>query len=337
MPTPAPQTEPWTIKRLLAWMTEAFSKTGLDSPRLCAEILLGHVLGLDRLKLYIGADREPEPDQLQSLRGLVARALKHEPVQYLTGEAWFFGLPMHVSPAVLVPRPCTELIVEQTLRAARPAAPQASEPVRQAPDAQAAADQPAILVGDEIRAKNKAASARAGEGLLIADVCTGSGCIAVAIAKRLPAARLIATDLSEDALKVARKNAERHEVDDRIEFRSGDLTSPLTDPPAQADVLVSNPPYIPDHEWDAVPANVRLFEPSLALRGGPDGLALVKPLIEGATRVLKPGGLLLVEIAAVTAPQVERLAVQAGLQDVRVLPDLEGLPRVLHARAPESR
>jgi release factor glutamine methyltransferase len=318
-------------------MTEAFTKTGLDSPRLCAEILLGHVLDLDRLKLYIGADREPEPDQLQRLRALVARALKHEPVQYLTGEAWFFGLPFRVSPAVLVPRPCTELIVERVMAEAR----QARAPIADSPPAAAEAGSESpptqVLVGDELRAKNKAAAARAGEGLLIADICTGSGCIAVAIAKRLPAARLIATDISPGALAVAAKNAERHEVESRIDFREGDLLAPLLDQPPLADVLVSNPPYIPDHEWDTVPANVRLFEPSLALRGGPDGLALVKPLIEDATRVLKPGGLLLVEIAAVTAPQVERLAAQAGLQDVRVLPDWEGLPRVLHARTPESR
>lgn len=331
-----PQTEPWTTKRLLAWMSDAFTKKGIDSPRLCAEILLGHVLRMDRLKLYTSADRPAEPAELDQLRALAARALKHEPVQYLTGEAWFFGLPLHVSPAVLVPRPCTELIVEEVLSwVARHSVPSAGQATTTNGHPQSEGEsEPPPLVGDDLRKRNQQSAAARGGGLTIADVCTGSGCIAVGLAKRLPGARLVACDLSTDALAVARRNAERHEADARIDVRTGDLLSPLTDLLGTLDVLVANPPYIPDHEWNAVPDNVRLYEPTMALRAGRDGLQFVRPIIDGARGVLKPGGLLLIEIAACTAPDALALANTAGLRDACILNDLEGLPRVLRAFAP---
>ncbi|MBX3404112.1 MAG: peptide chain release factor N(5)-glutamine methyltransferase [Phycisphaeraceae bacterium] len=306
MSTPAAHAESWTTRRLLNWMTEAFTKKGLDSPRLSAELLLTHVLGCDRLRLYMDADRPAAPLERDTLRDLVGRALKHEPIDYLVGEKWFFGMPFHVSPAVLVPRPSTETIVENVLLHAR------AEP---------------------------GFGGKTGEGVRLADVCTGSGCIAVALLKHLSAANAVATDISADALAIAQRNADRHGVRGRIEFLQGDLLAPLNDAAGVSTAtttdlhyLLANPPYIPDHEWDAVPPNVKDHEPHSALRGGSDGMMFVRPLIEGAAGFLRPGGVLMVEVAACTAEQAAALAsAQPDLERVRVLNDLDGLPRVVVA------
>lgn len=300
-----PTTETWTTRRLLAWMQEAFFKKDLDSPRLLAEMLVSHVIGCDRMKLYLDPDRPVSPLERDTLRNLVARALKHEPVQYLVSEAWFFGMPFHVDRRVLIPRPATETIVEEVLQ--------------------------------NTRARHGQAATK-GEGLLIADVCTGSGCIAVALLKNLPAARVVATECSADAVEVARGNAIRHGVIDRLDILTGDLLAPLLDYPTTRgkgalDYLVSNPPYIPDDEWPAVAPNVKDHEPHLALRGGVDGLDYVRRLLDGAPHLLKPEGLLLIEVADSRAAIAKDLvASHQDLADVRVLKDFEGLPRVIVAR-----
>lgn len=295
--------DPWTTRKLLAWITEAFTKKGMDSPRLSGELLVSHVLGCDRLRLYMDADRPASPLERDTLRDLVGRALKNEPVQYLVGEAWFFGLPFHVDRRVLIPRPSTETIVEQVLLHAR------AEP---------------------------GFGGKTGEGVRFADVCTGSGCIAISLLKNLTKAFAVATDLSEPALELARKTAARHAVAERIEFLHGDLLEPLRNHPGGAGrelhYLVSNPPYIPDAEWDAVATNVKDFEPHEALRGGADGLKFVRPLIEQAPDQLRPGGLLLIEIAAATADAVLALAQShPHLDRARIVKDFEGLPRTLVA------
>ncbi|MEO1235225.1 MAG: peptide chain release factor N(5)-glutamine methyltransferase, partial [Planctomycetota bacterium] len=248
---------PWTTRKLLAWTTRHFEDRGVDSPRVAAEMLLGHVLGVERLRLYMEPDRPASPDERDTFRGLVARAGRHEPVDYLIGKAPFFSLELAVSPAVLVPRPSTETIVEYVLQRER----QTSR-----------------------------------DDLAIADVCTGSGAIAVALAKHLPAATFVATDLSEDALAVARQNAEAHGVADRIDFRHGDLLAPLDD--QRFDYLLSNPPYISDAEWVEVPANVKDYEPTMALRGGVDGLDCLRPLVAGAAEHMLAGAEVLLEFAA---------------------------------------
>ena len=284
-------------------MTRAFTEKGLDSPRLSAEMIIAHVLGCDRMRLYMDQDRPASPLERQSLRDLTARALKHEPVQYLVGEGYFFGMPFKVDQRVLIPRPATETIVEFLLR--------------------------------DCRARGH----ESGEGLLLADVCTGSGCMAIALAKNLPKARLIATDLSAGAIMIAGENAARHGVGDRVELVEGDLLEPLRRHPAVGerralDALTANPPYIPDHEWAAVAPNVREHEPATALRGGPDGLDLVRPLIAQCTALLTPGGVLLIELAESHAGEALALAeAQNGLEAPRILKDHEGLDRVLVARA----
>lgn len=284
-------TQVWTTRRLIAWLSEAFAGKGLPAPRLSAEILVSHVLGCDRLRLAMDADRPASAEERERLRALAGRALKHEPIQYLVGEWWFFGLPLKVDRRVLIPRPETEVIVEEVLQHAR------SSP---------------------------------GE-VLVADVGTGSGCIAIAIAKHRKDARVIAVDASREALDVARENAARHGVSERVEFVEGDLLRPLVERglAGRMHYLCSNPPYVPDEEWAAVASNVRDYEPEMALRGGADGLRFVRPVLEGAAELLRPGGMVLVEVAESRAGEARGIAERAGLVDVRVLKDHEGRERVV--------
>ncbi|MEZ6233092.1 MAG: HemK/PrmC family methyltransferase [Phycisphaerales bacterium] len=403
MTQPAPTSnEPWTTRRLLAWMGEAFGKAGLESPRLQAEMLLAHVIGCQRLRLFMEAEREASAEERDRLRGLVARALRHEPIDYLVGERSFFGLLMKVDARVLVPRPSTETMVEFVLQAGRRAGEYAEDaegaegarreelvqeseatPARGAGSGEVVFDlhdregmsslgafKPS---GEELEEEDEAALERApvrrtpaaapptqaaslghqgpnrlgepvyqtpvnrraragGPAWRIADVCTGSGCIAVAIAKHLGRARVVATDVSGDALAVARENAARHGVGGRIEFVRGDLLAALRGK-GPFDVIVSNPPYIPDDEWADVPANVKDHEPTIALRGGVDGLDFVRPLLADGAAFLAPGGMLLVEVAASRAEEAAGLArANAMLEGVEVLRDCDGLPRVVVAR-----
>lgn len=316
----------WTTRRLLAWMAEAFTKKGLDSPRLMGELLVAHVIGCERLRLYMDPDRPATPLERDRLRDLVARALKHEPVQYLTGEAWFFSLPFKVRPGVFIPRPGTETIVQHVLQHAR------VEPGFGGADAGADAPEGGG------RGADAGGSRPTGQGVLFADLCTGSGCVAVALAKNMPMARGVAVDVSEAALETARANAARHGVADRLDFLHGDLLDALDQHPvARAKgslaFLVSNPPYIPDHEWAAVPPNVREHEPESALRGGVDGLDFVRPLFARGPAFLRPGGLILVEVAESTAAMALELALaNPELGNAAVLQDHEGLARVVVAR-----
>jgi release factor glutamine methyltransferase len=286
-------------------MQGAFAKKDLDSPRLSAELLLSHVIGCERLRLYMDADRPATALERENLRELVGRALSHEPVQYLVGKAFFFGLPFKVDQRVLIPRPATETIVEHVLQHAR---------------------------------ATPGFGGASGDGLLIADVCTGSGCIAIALAKHLPGARVVAPDISPEALDLARENALVHGVADRIEFLKGDLFAPLLEHPVtrarnSLHYLVSNPPYIPDHEWAACAPNVRDHEPHIALRGGPDGLDCVRRVIEGGPTLIRPGGLMLVEVADSTAPAaLDLMQAQPAMAEAEILKDFEGLPRVIRAR-----
>ena len=300
--THAPTAESWTTRRLLAWMGPFFARRQIDSPRLCAELLIAHVLGCERMRLYMDADRPTSPDELIRLREYVERAGRHEAIQYLLGEGWFFTRPFTVNPAVLIPRPSTERIIEEVMQRVR-------------------------------------AESRTNEPLALIDIGTGSGILAVTLALSLPPAHLIATDLSPQAIEVARGNAHRHGVADRIEFVQGSLLEPLTHrtPPVQADFLVSNPPYVSDAEWEAVEANVRDFEPTIALRAGVDGLDYLRPLIASAHRLVAPGGEVLLEIADSQAEVVRSLAAaNPALGDVRILNDYEQLPRVLAARVLDS-
>jgi len=287
--------KPWTTQRLIQWTTKAFENKGIDSARICAEMLLAHVLNQPRLKLYMDPHRPASDLERAAYRELVERALNDEPVDYLVGKAPFFSMLLEVSPAVLIPRPSTETLVEHVLQHQR-------------------------------RTPGFAAPR-------IADVGTGSGAIAIALAKQLsktdPQFSMIATDISEDALAIAKHNAQAQGVADRIDFRQGDLLEPLKG--ERLTYLVSNPPYIPDHEWPDVQPNVKDHEPTSALRAGHDGLDYIRPLIEQARGYLKDPGQLVLEIAACQKQQAIDLATAQGLSHPSVLVDHEHLPRVLVA------
>jgi release factor glutamine methyltransferase len=306
VPPTAPQT--WTTRELLGWMTKAFEAKDLDSPRRMAEMLLAHIIGCDRLRLYMDNDRPASPLERDTLRDLVRRALDHEPIQYLVGEESFFGMSFHVDKRVLIPRPSTQTLIDEVLNHAR------KNP-----------DDRTLRESD------------AGVGMMIADVCTGSGCIAAALAKNLPGARVIASDLSEDALEVAQINISRHDLDERVDLVQGDLLEPIFAHPVAGQkgslhYLCSNPPYIPDHEWDAVEPNVKNHEPTMALRADEDGMQFVRPLIERGPELLRTGGMLLIEIAACNAAaSLEIAKAHPRLTRERIAKDSDGLDRVLIA------
>ena len=273
-----------------------FRDRGLDSPRVCAEMLLAHVLGCERMRLYMEVDRPASPEELARLRELVTRASRHEPVQHLVGHAWFFSRRFEVDRSTLIPRPSTETLVETAISTCRErgwAAPR------------------------------------------VLDLGTGTGCIAISLAAQIGEARVVATDVAGDALALAARNASAHGVGERIEFREGSLWDALRDD-ERFEVVASNPPYISDREWAEVAPNVRDWEPQRALRGGVDGLDVVRGVIAGAGERLAPGGVLLVEIAASQEAQAAELCAMAGLRDTRVLRDGDGLPRVVAALGPEG-
>ena len=284
----------WTTRRLLAWTTHYFERKDIDSPRLSAEMLLAHVLNTTRLRLYMDADRPASELERAAFRDLVERAVRHEPVDYLVGHAPFFSMMLEVNPEVLIPRPSTETLVEHVVQHAR------RTPGFSAP--------------------------------LVADVGTGSGAIAIAVAKHVEDARIIANDIAPESLAVAKRNAAAQNVADRIDFREGHLLEPLEG--ERLTFLLSNPPYISDAEWEEVAPNVKDHEPTRALRAGEDGLQFIRPLIEQARAHLKTPGQLCIEIAASQKQAVLHL-VQAtgGLTNAHVLNDHEGLPRILVADA----
>ncbi len=321
-PPQTPKTEDaWTTRRLLAWMNSTFADRGMDSPRLLAELLLTRAIGCDRMSLYTDADRPASNAERDALRALVGRALKHEPVQYIAGEAWFYGIRFTVDPRVLIPRPATETLVDLVLDHFKPR-------VHEAPPADAESTHQTKA---EVETEAPTPPPTAPPSVRIADIGVGSGAIVCALLKNLPHASAIAADISQHAIELAKANAGSCGVLSRVEFRQGDLLEPLAGEPA-LDAIVSNPPYIPDHEWSKVEPNVKNHEPAHALRAGPDGLRFVRPLIERAPAKLAPGGLLAVEIAASTADAVLTLAhARPELKDCRIVNDLEGLPRVLAA------
>jgi release factor glutamine methyltransferase len=280
----------WTTRRLLTWTTKHLGQKGVDSPRLSTEMLLAHVLGVDRLKLYMDPDRPANDLERATFRELVERAVAHEPVDYLVGKSPFFSMMLYVNPGVLIPRPSTETLIEHVIQHAR------RTPGFHSP--------------------------------LIADVGTGSGAIAIALAKHIPHSRVIATDISEKALDTARKNAEDQGVADRIDFRHGDMLEPIEH--ERLRYLVSNPPYISDAEWRDVQPNVKDYEPESALRGGGDGLRYLRVLIEKGRPLLDRPGQLVLEAAASHKPQLLKLAQSAEVWDnAHMLADHEHLPRVL--------
>jgi release factor glutamine methyltransferase len=310
------------VKDVLLWTTSRFEERGLATPRLDAEVLTAHALGVPRLQLYVQFDRPLLPDELTAIRESVKRRQAGESVAYVVGKKEFWGLDLAVDARVLVPRPDTETLVDEALdrigRAPRARASRAAEP-------QGAAEPEGA---EPLEAEPPPSPPKAAPR--VADVGTGSGAIAVTLAKERPDAIVLATDVSPDALAVARANAERHAVS--VTFLQGDLEVPLH-PHAPFDLIVANLPYVRSGDIAALAPEVRA-EPALALDGGPDGLALVRRLVAAAPALLTPGGALALEIGAGQAPETARLCAAAGLTDVRVRRDLGGVERVVSAVRP---
>lgn len=351
----------WTVGRALEWTQGYLARKGDENPRLAATRLLSHATGLDRLGLYLDLERPLAAEELAVLREAVARRGRGEPLQYIAGSAPFRYLTLRVAPGVLIPRPETEVLVSEALALLPAPAPRSvawsAEAARQEAEAVAelrarlaeAAPGPseggrqgdALGVGAEGPAADEACEppeADAGAGaegpaLLVADVCTGSGCIACSVASERPDARVIATDVAPEAVALARANAEALSLAETVRVLQGSLGDPVPERYlGRFDLVVSNPPYVPTAVLADLPREVAAFEPSLALDGGADGLALYRPLLDWALRALKPGGGFACELHEGCLDVAAGLAEEAGLREVRVVDDLTGRPRVLVAR-----
>lgn len=281
--------ESWTLGRLLTWTTNFLKDKQADSPRLDAEVLLAHILGVQRIALYTRFDELASEEVRNRYRQLVKQRVEGCPVAYLVGFKEFYNLRFTVTPAVLIPRPETELLVLEAIRFAKPL----STP-------------------------------------RIVDVGTGSGAIALTLAKHVPQARMTAIDVSPEALDVARKNAELLKLSSSVRFLQGDLLQPVAS--EKFDLVVSNPPYIDSEVVKQLPVTVKNFEPKLALDGGLGGTAIIERLATEAKTVLGAGGHLLLEIGADQGKSVPALFERlGGYGPVTVLPDHAGLPRVVKA------
>jgi release factor glutamine methyltransferase len=285
---------------------------GVPSAALAAELLLMHVLQRDRAWIYAHPEYEPSAAEREKYFSLIARRASGFPTQHLTGHQEFWGLDFEVTPGVLIPRPETEHVIEVAL--------------------------------DRLGADAAQAEACATQEFRIADVGTGSGCIAIALAHGLPAARVTATDVSAAALEVARRNAQRHGVAERIAFVECNLLdavfhqSPVTGHQSPLfDLIVSNPPYIGCREAATLPREVRDHEPEVALFAGENGTELYEPLIVQAAALLKPGGFLVLELGHDSAAHVSGLLRPPGWVNASVTPDLAGIPRVSSAQREQRK
>ena len=286
-----PQNEPWTIGRLLNWTANFLREHGAESSRLDAEVLLAHALGCERIALYTRFDEQASDAVRDAVRELVRNRSAGAPVAYLVGHKEFFSLDFEVSPTVLIPRPDSEFVIVECLRATKPLAAMAG-----------------------------------------IDVGTGSGNLAIAVVHQHKGARFQAIDRSEASLELARRNARRHGVADRVEFLEGNLFEPIP-AGARVDCILSNPPYIPTAEIPKLPVGVRDYEPHVALDGGPTGLEVVGQIIAQASGHLKPGGQLILEIGAPQETVVRKLIEDTARFDLLpTIHDYAGHPRVISAR-----
>ena len=331
----------WTIKAALDWTVGYLERKGDENPRLSAEWLLGEACGLRRIELYANFDRPLSVEERDVLRDYVARRGKGEPLQYITGEVGFRHITVKVRPGVLIPRPETEVLVSEALAllpsVERPRALDSRMTEAEAEALLAAAE--AVEGGqDAPDGPSPAAESPAAEQappLFVADLCTGSGCIACSIAYEHPRARVIATDIAPEAAALARENAEALGVADRVRVVECDLGQGV--PPSalgRLDLVVSNPPYVPTGVLADIPREVADFEPALALDGGDDGLDVLRRLLPWCAHALKPGGGFAFELHEGHLEKAAALAHKEGFADVRIVDDLAGRPRVLVGRRP---
>ena len=281
----------WTLGELLRVSSDYLKKKAVDSPRLTAEVLLAKQLSTDRVSLYLHFDSGISEADLAGYRALVARRAGGEPLQYITGKKEFWSLEFEVDKRVLIPRPETEVLVEQAVSEAR--GMNAQLPVK------------------------------------ILEIGTGSGAVAVALARELPSSMVTATDISQDALEVAGRNALRHGVN--IRFLKGDLFEPVKEGDSVFQMIVSNPPYVAREQWASLPVQIRCHEPRIALDGGTGGTEVIERILVGSGQVLEKGGVLLIEMAPEQCGPM--LALAKGLfREASLIRDFSGSHRVLRAR-----
>lgn len=286
----------WTIGRLLDWTRQHLAEKDVDQPRLCAELLLAHALGCKKIDLYARFEHVPDEQQRAAVRDLVRQAAKRVPIAYLTGKKEFFSLDFEVTPAVLIPRPETELLVEEVISYCRPGNRQSWN---------------------------------------ILELGTGSGCIAVAVARYVTNARLVASDISAEALAVAGRNVERHGVADRVTLIEADgLELPAeVIPDGGFDMIVCNPPYVSTEQVELLEPEVGRYEPRVALVAGAEGLVFYRLLAGGGAKLLWPGGAVLVEVGCGQHEQVARIFAESErFELVKVRTDLAGIERLMHFR-----
>jgi release factor glutamine methyltransferase len=281
----------WTVLSLLEWGSDYLKSKGFDEPRLTVDLLLAHVLNLPRLNLYLQFDRPLTADELALFKSLFKRRLTHEPLQYIIGETEFMGLRVRVTPDVLVPRPETELLAELAIA--------------------------------ELK--------RRGSGRhRVLEVGTGSGNLAMAIARFVPAAHILSIDVSAAALDVARENVRINRVE-TVDLQEMDLFSDALRGQA-FDMIISNPPYVSLAEYAGLQPEVRDFEPRLATTDEGDGLRFIRRIIELSGSALLAGGSLMLEVAYDQSVAVTRLLEQHGLTEIRWHDDHAGIPRVVSAQ-----
>ena len=284
--------EPWTVLRLLEWTTDFFRKRGSESPRLDAEVLLAHARGCSRVELYTAFAEVPGEEQLVAFREMVRRRGEGMPVAQLVGYREFYSLRLRVTEDTLIPRPETEHVVVEALDCA-------------------------------------AAMNLQGRVLQVADLGTGSGAIAIALAKHLLHAHITAVDRSEAALEIARWNAQQLHVDEQIDFLTSDLFGSV-DQPELFDLVCSNPPYVTEKEYRELSETVRHYEPIEALVSGPTGTEVIERILQETPDRLRPGGRLIIELSPMIAEKCVSLATASdAFEDLRFVKDLAGHRRVL--------
>lgn len=288
-----------TVAETLKWASEYLSLHKVPDPYVEAEFLLAHVLGCQRKEILIHPERGLAHDELERFRGFIERRAGREPVQYITGEVEFRGLMFKVNRAVLIPRPETELLVEEAINSIK-----------------------------------KRDAMGMGKDVTVLDLCTGSGCIAISIAKELPYCRVYAVDISEGAIEIARENAERYGVEERVIFLAGDLFEAI-EPlglDGEIDLVISNPPYVSKKEMKGLPPEIKEYEPLQALDGGKDGLDFYRRIVDETPFYLSDDRLLIMEIGYGQAESIKELLKREGdFTEIEIKKDLAGIERIIKA------
>ena len=283
-----------TISRALSWGSRLLVERGIESPRLNAELLLRKALKIDQVDVYLYPDRVLTPPQFASYKSLINRRIRGEPIQYILGSREFWSLDLRVNPEVLIPRPETELLVEEALKIFK--------------------DERALP-------------------LRLMEVGTGGGAIAIALAKELKECCILAEDISWRAILLARENARNYGVSGNIRFLAGDLFSPLKEGKSRFDLILSNPPYIPSSTIGTLVREIAEFEPRIALDGGPDGLDFFREIVMGAESFLRNGGWLMLELGKGQGEAVAGMIRNTGFfEPPCIIKDHSGVDRVIRAR-----